>query len=69
MTGEEVARQLLSTLSVAYGIESTFILAAMRDGASVNNLAMGVMKIIYPNIMDVRCFSHTLVTLLVKPQF
>lgn len=36
MTGEEVARQLISTLSVAYGIESPFILVAMRDGASVN---------------------------------
>ena len=34
MTGEEVARQLISTLSDTYGIESSFILAAMRDGAS-----------------------------------
>ncbi len=60
MNGEEIARQLISTLSVTYGIESTFILAAMRDGASVNGLAMGVVKVIYPHIMDVRCFSHTL---------
>ncbi len=60
MTGEEVARQLISTLSVAYGIESSFILAAMRDGASANGVAMDVVKIIYPKIMDVRCFSHTL---------
>jgi len=36
MTGEEVACQLISTLSVTYGIESSFILAAMRDGPSVN---------------------------------
>ena len=35
MTGEEVARQLISTLSVTYGIESSFILT-VRDGASVN---------------------------------
>ncbi len=47
MTGEEVARQLISTLSVTYGIESSFILAAMRDGASVNGVAMDVVKIIY----------------------
>ena len=57
MTG---ARQLISTLSVTYGIESSFILAAMRDGASVNGVAMDVEKIVYPDIMDVRCFSHTL---------
>ena len=60
MTGEEVARQLISTLSVTYGIESSFIVAAMRDGASVNGVAMDVVKIVYPDIMDVRCFSHTL---------
>lgn len=54
MTGEEVARQLITTLSV------TFVLAAMRDGASVNGVAMGVVKVIYPYVMDVRCFSHTL---------
>ena len=35
MMGEEVARQLISTLSVTYGIESSLILAAMRNGASV----------------------------------
>ncbi len=60
MTGEEVAHQLISTLSVTYGIESSFILVAMRDGASVNDIAMDVVKIIYPKVMDVRCFSHTL---------
>ena len=32
----------------------------MRDGASVNGVAMDVVKIVYPDIMDVRCFSHTL---------
>ncbi len=53
MTGEEVARQLISTLSVTYGIESSFILAAMRDGASVNGVAMDVVKNIYPKIIRV----------------
>ena len=32
----------------------------MRDGASVIGVAMDVVKIIYPKIMDVQCFSHTL---------
>ena len=60
MTGEELARQLISTLSATYGVQSNTILATMRDGASVNNVALCVFKVIHPNIMDVRCFSHTL---------
>ena len=32
----------------------------MRDGASVNNVAMRVFKVVYTNVMDVRCFSHLL---------
>ncbi len=39
LTGEEVARELIHILSVHYGIESKYLLAAMRDGASVNNVA------------------------------
>ena len=50
MTGEEVARQLISTLSVTHGIESSFILTTMRDGASINGVAMDVVKIVYPDM-------------------
>ena len=32
----------------------------MKDGASVNNVAMQVVKIVYPDALDIRCFSHTL---------
>ena len=60
MTGEEVARQLISALSTSYSIESQYILAAMRDGASVNGAAMRIVRVVYPQVMDVRCFSHTL---------
>ena len=31
MTGEEVARELISVLSVQYGVQSKFLLGAMRD--------------------------------------
>ena len=51
MIGKEVARQVISTLSVTYGIESSFIIAAMRDGASVNGVAMDVVKIVYPEVI------------------
>ncbi len=40
MSGEEVARELISTLSVQYSIPSNGLLAAMRDSASVNGVAV-----------------------------
>lgn len=33
LTGEELARELISVLSVTYSITSNSLLAAMRDGA------------------------------------
>ena len=32
----------------------------MHDSASVNDAAMKIVKVIYPNLLDVGCFSHTL---------
>ena len=60
LTGEELARELISVLSVAYSITSNSLLAAMRDGASVNNVAIQTLKIVYPLVIDIRCFSHTI---------
>ena len=40
MTGDEVARQLISTLSRELGITSHQLIASMRDRASVNTAAM-----------------------------
>ena len=60
LTGEELARELINVLSVTYGIRPNTLLAAMRDGASVNNVAIRTLKIVYPLLIDVRCFSHTL---------
>ena len=60
MNGKEIARELINILSVTLGIQSHLVLAPMRDRASVNNLAMRTVKVIYPNILDIGCFSHTL---------
>ena len=60
MCGEEVARELISCLSVTFGIHSYQVLGAMRDRASVNNVAVTTLKVVYPSILDVGCFSHTL---------
>ena len=60
MSGEEVARELITTLSVCYSINPTSLLAAMHDRAAVNNVALRTLKVVYPQFLDVGCFSHTL---------
>ena len=52
MSGEEVARELISVLSVTLSVESHRLLAVMRDRASVNTAAMRVVTIIYPCCHD-----------------
>ena len=60
LAGEEVARLLIETLSTKLGIASTHIIAAIRDRASVNSVAMHTIKVVYSKIFDVGCYSHTL---------
>ena len=60
MTGEEVARELINVLSIKLGIGSEHLVAAMRDRASVNNVALRTLSVIYPRLLDVGCFAHTL---------
>jgi len=47
LTGEEIARELIGVVSTSLGITSQFVVATMRDRASVNNVAICTMKIIY----------------------
>ena len=60
MSGNEIARELISTLSTNYSICSNCVLAAIRDRASVNNVAIRVLQVVYPSLIDVGCFSHTI---------
>ena len=60
MTGEEIARQIISILSMEMGIPSDLVVGTMHDRASVNQVAMRTVKVIYHNLLDVGCFSHTL---------
>ena len=55
MSGE-VARQLISVLQMECGITSTSLVAAMHDRASVNRVAMTVVRVIYIS----RCSRHWL---------
>ena len=60
MAGKEIVRELISTLSGEYGIISERLLAAMMDWASVNRVAMRTIKVVFPDMIDVRCYSHTI---------
>ena len=60
MTGEEVARQIIMVLTAELGISSTLLVGAMRDRASVNEVAMRTVRVIYNEVIDIGCFSHTL---------
>ena len=60
MTGEECAQLLLVILSTELAISPDFIVAAMRDRSSVNEVAVRAIKVLYNKMMNVGCFSHTL---------
>ena len=60
LTGEEIARELITVLSVAYSIHPDNLLGAMRDRASTNSVAMRTLSIVYPKVADIGCFSHTI---------
>ena len=60
LSGEEIAREVISLLSTKFGIGPNHLISAMRDRASANNVAMRTLKVVYPNVLDVGCFSHTL---------
>jgi hypothetical protein len=60
LSGEEIAREIITILSTSYSIESSRLLACMRDRTSTNGVAVRTLAILYPNMLDVKCFSHTL---------
>jgi len=60
MKGEEVARELIHILATENAITPSNLVAAMHDCASVNDAAIRIVKVIYPNLLDIGCFSHTL---------
>ena len=43
-----------------YGITPDRLLAGMRDRASVNGVAMQTLKIVFPDLLDIGCFLHTI---------
>ena len=53
LTGEELARQLITVISTELSVPPGLIVAAMRDRASVNSVAMRTIGVIYNHMMDV----------------
>ena len=43
-----------------YQVSPTILLACMRDHGTNNNVALRTLKVLYPNIVDNGCFSHTI---------
>ena len=60
LSSEEIARGVISVLSVTYSIVPNYVVAAMRDRASTNTVALRTMKVIYPDLVDIGCYSHTI---------
>ena len=60
LTGKDIARELIHVLATEYSIGSNNLLAVMRDRASTNEVAMKIISVLYPYLVDVGCFSHTL---------
>ena len=60
LTGEEVAHQIVSTISTELGIPTSCVIATARDRALVNNVAMRTVGTVYGGLIDIGCFFHTL---------
>ena len=60
LTGEELAHKIIMVLSTELGIPSSQVIPRMHDRASINYVAMRTASILYNQIRDIGCVSHTL---------
>lgn len=60
VNGDQLAQVLNECLSLEYGVRGDSLIAAIRDGASVNQAALNRIRFIFPKTFNVVCFSHTL---------
>ena len=59
LAGEELAREI-TVLQAHYKVLPGSLLGAMHDRASVNNVAMNTIGIVFPSLLDIGCMSHTI---------
>ena len=55
-----VARQLIPVLQMECQVPSNALVATMHDRASVNTVAMTILHVVFPGLLDIGCFSHTI---------
>lgn len=61
VTGQQLAREIITALSTQLQYPSDKLVAVTRDGASVNRVAVGYLKdIMYPQVFDIICLCHSL---------
>ena len=60
MTSKEIVREIVHTVITEYGISGDHLIATMRHRASANGVAMRTIKVLFPNLLDVGCYLHTL---------
>ena len=60
VTADELARTISECVSRDYCIPSIAVKAIMRDGASMNTAAVRTLRVLYPEVLDITCFSYTL---------
>ena len=60
VNGEELAREIISILSTQLQIQHHLLVTLMRYRASVNNVAMQIVHVLYPKVFDIGFFSHTI---------
>ena len=60
LCAEELAREIINILSITYSIRPNNVIGMMRDGASVNGAAIRFIKVVYPYLVDISCYSHAL---------
>lgn len=60
MTEEEVAPQLIPFLQMERQVSSNALVTTMRDRAAVNSLALTIVHVVFPGLLDVGCFSYTI---------
>eukprot|EP00117_Sycon_ciliatum_P019577 scpid46117/ scgid1592/ len=61
LTGVQLAGELVAALSTTLQLKPTTLVAAIRDGAAVNRVAVErVKEIMYGDLLDVICMPHSL---------
>ena len=60
LPGEQRAGELIDVLATQLQVPRAHVIAAMRDGASVNGCALRAVKALYPVMFEVSSFSHTI---------